>query len=376
MTETDAKEEPPKPILGRLVKDKLVLFVVVGAGEGDGGGHELTPVVMSGAGQMTCASKERCERFEFPVCTAPDDCIGRSANASWSKRRKLDKEAGPQEQNGLSLSAWWSRQGASRQIWETENDPDEMAATGSWPSLAHTSAPPPRPQQEDDIGERESQRINFMAERRCGATRGSRTLCHTEMGTAMPAPVLSADVSESITVDSGSNDLSRSFSMSSSDDTNSNIMFTPGSKMAKVLIDSNGGMVTSLSKIESQFGMSTTSLDMPDMDDYQQLQQDFIACTVRTKHSCTTHPRSIAERQTTTSDKDLDYLLISGERKLGGNHGWSICELGLRSLSQIMLHCQLPAIEEPELSGMRMSSCQLADDDNKEDRLAKLLGQI
>uniref|UniRef100_A0A8R7VFS2 Uncharacterized protein n=1 Tax=Triticum urartu TaxID=4572 RepID=A0A8R7VFS2_TRIUA len=131
---------------------------------------------------------------------------------------------------------------------------------------------------------------------RCGATRGSRTLCHTEMGTAMPAPVLSADVSESITVDSGSNDLSRSFSMSSSDDTNSNIMFTPGSKMAKVLIDSNGGMVTSLSKIESQFGMSTTSLDMPDMDDYQQLQQDFIACTVRTKHSCTTHPRSIAER--------------------------------------------------------------------------------
>ncbi|XP_048554197.1 transcription factor bHLH81-like [Triticum urartu] len=130
----------------------------------------------------------------------------------------------------------------------------------------------------------------------CGATRGSRTLCHTEMGTAMPAPVLSADVSESITVDSGSNDLSRSFSMSSSDDTNSNIMFTPGSKMAKVLIDSNGGMVTSLSKIESQFGMSTTSLDMPDMDDYQQLQQDFIACTVRTKHSCTTHPRSIAER--------------------------------------------------------------------------------
>lgn len=48
---TDAKEEPPKPILRRLVKDKLVLFVVVGAGEGDGGGHELTPVVVSGAGE-------------------------------------------------------------------------------------------------------------------------------------------------------------------------------------------------------------------------------------------------------------------------------------------------------------------------------------
>ncbi|XP_037418058.1 transcription factor bHLH128-like [Triticum dicoccoides] len=82
--------------------------------------------------------------------------------------------------------------------------------------------------------------------------------------------------------------------------------------------------------------MLTTYLDMPGMDDYLQLQQDFIACTVHTKHGCATHPRSIAERerrasnskrlrrlqdfvpnmdkQTTMSDKDLEYLLISGER--------------------------------------------------------------
>ncbi|XP_073364254.1 transcription factor bHLH81-like isoform X5 [Aegilops tauschii subsp. strangulata] len=129
-----------------------------------------------------------------------------------------------------------------------------------------------------------------------GATRGSRTLCHTEMGMAMPALMPSA-VGESITVNNGSSDLSRSFSMSSSGDTNSNIMFfTPGSKKAKVLIDSDDGMVTSLSKIESQFGMSTTSLDMSGMDDYLQLQQYFIACTVRTKRGCATHPQSIAER--------------------------------------------------------------------------------
>ncbi|VAI25603.1 unnamed protein product [Triticum turgidum subsp. durum] len=129
-----------------------------------------------------------------------------------------------------------------------------------------------------------------------GATRGSRTLSHMEMGMAMPVLMPSA-VGESITVNNGSSDLSRSFSMSSSGDTNSNIMFfTPGSKKAKVLIDSDDGMVTSLSKIESQFGMSTTSLDMSGMDDYLQLQQYFIAYTVCTKRGCATHPRSIAER--------------------------------------------------------------------------------
>ncbi|VAH62196.1 unnamed protein product [Triticum turgidum subsp. durum] len=72
------------------------------------------------------------------------------------------------------------------------------------------------------------------------------------MGMAMPVLMPSA-VGESITVNNGSSDLSRSFSMSSSGDTNSNIMFfTPRSKKAKVLIDSDDGMVTSLSKIESQ----------------------------------------------------------------------------------------------------------------------------
>ncbi|EMS52886.1 hypothetical protein TRIUR3_07331 [Triticum urartu] len=128
---------------------------------------------------------------------------------------------------------------------------------------------------------------------RCGATRGSMTLCHMEMGMAMPAPMLSADVGESITVDNGSNDLSRSFSMSSSDDTNSNIMFsTPGSKMDKVLIDSDGGMITNLSKIESQERRASNSKKLRRL-------QDLV-------------PNM--DKQTTASDKDLEYLLISGER--------------------------------------------------------------
>uniref|UniRef100_A0A8R7TPZ5 BHLH domain-containing protein n=1 Tax=Triticum urartu TaxID=4572 RepID=A0A8R7TPZ5_TRIUA len=100
-----------------------------------------------------------------------------------------------------------------------------------------------------------------------------------------------ARAGESITAGNGSNDLSRSFSMSSSDDTNSNIMFSvPGGKKAKVLVNGDDGM----------FGLKSTSLDMPGMDDYLQLQQDSVACVVRAKLGCATHPRSNAERERRT----------------------------------------------------------------------------
>lgn len=45
-----------------------------------------------------------------------------------------------------------------------------------------------------------------------------------------------------------------------------------------------------------QFGLSNSSLELPGMDDYLQLQQDSVACRVRAKRGCATHPRSIAER--------------------------------------------------------------------------------
>nr|CAB3479139.1 unnamed protein product [Digitaria exilis] len=91
--------------------------------------------------------------------------------------------------------------------------------------------------------------------------------------------------------------LSRNFSVSSWDDTNS-IMFSSPSKKAK--LDAADDMVTSFSNIDSQFGLSKSSLEMPGMDDYLQLQQDSIACRVRAKRGCATHPRSIAERERRT----------------------------------------------------------------------------
>jgi hypothetical protein len=47
--------------------------------------------------------------------------------------------------------------------------------------------------------------------------------------------------------------------------------------------------------VQFQFGLSNSSLEMPGMDDYLQMQ-DSIACRVRAKRGCATHPRSIAER--------------------------------------------------------------------------------
>ena len=141
----------------------------------------------------------------------------------------------------------------------------------------------------------------------------------SEMGVVAGMP---ADIGESIgTGGNGSSDLSRSFSMGSWDDANS-FMFSSPSKKAKVLVDGDDAMVrrphliykyiyihfihpgcaschclfvTTLAEF-LQFGLSSSSLEMPGMDDYLQLQQDSIACRVRAKRGCATHPRSIAER--------------------------------------------------------------------------------
>uniref|UniRef100_A0ACD5WHZ3 Uncharacterized protein n=1 Tax=Avena sativa TaxID=4498 RepID=A0ACD5WHZ3_AVESA len=125
-----------------------------------------------------------------------------------------------------------------------------------------------------------------------------------EMG--MPAMPGGNDIGESIATGGGgagncSSDLSRSFSMSSWDDTNS-IMFSSPNKKARMAADGDDGMVTSFSNIDSQFGLSSSSLEMSGngMDDYLQLQQDSIACRVRAKRGCATHPRSIAERERRT----------------------------------------------------------------------------
>ena len=77
------------------------------------------------------------------------------------------------------------------------------------------------------------------------------------------------DVGESIAAGNGSSDLLRIFSMSTWDDTNSNIMFSaPDNKKAEVLGDSDVGMVTSFSNIDSQVG--------------------------QTSHICTSHPSRLS----------------------------------------------------------------------------------
>ncbi|PNT73394.1 hypothetical protein BRADI_2g57800v3 [Brachypodium distachyon] len=141
----------------------------------------------------------------------------------------------------------------------------------------------------------------------------------SEMGMALAT--MPADIGESIATGGNSSSdgaggnaqsssyggggLSRNFSMSSWDDTNSIMFSSPArsSKKAKVMVDldhADDGMVTSFSNIDSQFGVSSSSLEMPGMDDYLQLQQDSVACRVRAKRGCATHPRSIAERERRT----------------------------------------------------------------------------
>ncbi|KAL5221683.1 hypothetical protein ABZP36_026396 [Zizania latifolia] len=125
----------------------------------------------------------------------------------------------------------------------------------------------------------------------------------SEMGGIIP------DIGESIVTGGGCNSssdgtghgaqsssfLSRNFSMNSWDDTNS-IMFSPPSSKKARVGDPGDDMVSSFSNIDSQFGLSKSSLEMAGMDDFMQLQQDSIACRVRAKRGCATHPRSIAER--------------------------------------------------------------------------------
>ncbi|KAF7084038.1 hypothetical protein CFC21_087734 [Triticum aestivum] len=72
------------------------------------------------------------------------------------------------------------------------------------------------------------------------------------------------DVGESIAAGNGSSDLLRIFSMSTWDDTNSNIMFSaPDNKKAEVLGDSDVSMVTSFSNIDSQIQLALSSWTCP-----------------------------------------------------------------------------------------------------------------
>ncbi|WOK94532.1 hypothetical protein Cni_G03236 [Canna indica] len=95
----------------------------------------------------------------------------------------------------------------------------------------------------------------------------------------------------------GQSYISGNFQLGSWDDNNSIAFSAPPSKRAK---DNNGDIVTSLSNIDSQFGLQRTSSEMSALEKYLQIQQDSIPCKVRAKRGCATHPRSIAERERRT----------------------------------------------------------------------------
>ncbi|THU50555.1 hypothetical protein C4D60_Mb06t21480 [Musa balbisiana] len=57
-----------------------------------------------------------------------------------------------------------------------------------------------------------------------------------------------------------------------------------------------------MSNIESQCSLPSTTLEMDTVDKYLQFQHDQVPFKVRAKRGCATHPRSIAERQTSTAD--------------------------------------------------------------------------
>ncbi|XP_074589595.1 transcription factor bHLH128-like [Curcuma longa] len=88
--------------------------------------------------------------------------------------------------------------------------------------------------------------------------------------------------------------ISGNFQLSSWTDSNS-VMFSAASDQR--LKDNNGDRLGSFSRIDSQYSLPITSLEMSNVENYLQLQQESIPCKVRAKRGCATHPRSIAERE-------------------------------------------------------------------------------
>ncbi|XP_042457694.1 transcription factor bHLH128-like isoform X2 [Zingiber officinale] len=88
--------------------------------------------------------------------------------------------------------------------------------------------------------------------------------------------------------------ISGNFQLSSWTDSNS-VMFSAACDQR--LKDNNGDRLGSFSRIDSQFSLPSTSLEISNVENYLQLQQESIPCKVRAKRGCATHPRSIAERE-------------------------------------------------------------------------------
>ncbi|KAH9783875.1 transcription factor bHLH128 [Citrus sinensis] len=101
-----------------------------------------------------------------------------------------------------------------------------------------------------------------------------------------------------------------SFGMDSWENGTSIVFSAPPSKRTKTL---DGDIFNCLNALDSQFTMPQTSLEMATVDNLLNIPEDSVPCKIRAKRGCATHPRSIAERQTSYSDMlDLAVQHIKG----------------------------------------------------------------
>ncbi|KAH0469845.1 hypothetical protein IEQ34_001403 [Dendrobium chrysotoxum] len=77
----------------------------------------------------------------------------------------------------------------------------------------------------------------------------------------------------------------------------SNSIVTAPNKRGK---DNNGDIMTNFNNLESQLGLSCTSMEMEAVEKYLNMQQDPVHREFRAKRGCAMHPRSLAERERRT----------------------------------------------------------------------------
>ncbi|KAI8571700.1 hypothetical protein RHMOL_Rhmol01G0139700 [Rhododendron molle] len=70
----------------------------------------------------------------------------------------------------------------------------------------------------------------------------------------------------------------------------------------------NGDSSSYATGLTHHLSLPKTSAEMDAVEKFLQFQQDSVPCKIRAKRGCATHPRSIAERQTSTADM-LDWAV-------------------------------------------------------------------
>ncbi|KAL9316898.1 hypothetical protein ACSQ67_013415 [Phaseolus vulgaris] len=94
---------------------------------------------------------------------------------------------------------------------------------------------------------------------------------------------------------------------------NSIAFSTPPPKRSKNSNSADQDILHCLNALESQFSLPQTTLEMATVEKLLHIPEDSVPCKIRAKRGCATHPRSIAERQTSYADMlDLAVQHIKG----------------------------------------------------------------